>query len=200
MLSFLNQFKHGQEMRESKDEILVGELVRAMARLKTPAIGFNANTGAQMIQLKPIGDPILNSIVIIVDRKTGGSMIQQAVIGSKATIQVQAEVKNYLSDPDDLVAMYRTDIANIFKMPMLGDVKLDHAGLGQRQVALDKYWPLAHLIQRQERGRAAATVEEIHPHRFPVIASQRHGQRRLVGIAAFAEAVEFRGHVVFLCR
>jgi hypothetical protein len=126
MLSFLNQFKHGQEMRESKDEILVGELVRAMARLKTPAIGFNANSGAQMIHFKPIGDPVLHSIVIIVDRKTGGSMIQQAVIGSKATIQIQAEVKNYLSDPDDLVAMYRTDLANIFKMPMLGDVKLDH--------------------------------------------------------------------------
>ena len=126
MLSFLNQFKHGQEMRESKDEILVGELVRAMARLGCPAMGFQADTGMQAIRFKPTRDPLLNSIVVIVDRKTGGGMIQQAVIGSKAAITVQAEVKNYLADPDDLVAMYRTDLANIFKMPMLGDVKLDH--------------------------------------------------------------------------
>lgn len=126
MLSFLNQFKHGQEMRESKDEILVGELVRAMARLRCPAIGFIANSGAQLVNFKPLGDDVLNSIAVIIDRKTGGSMIQQAVIGSKAVVQVQAEVKNYLADPDDLVAMYRTDLANIFKMPMLGDVKLDH--------------------------------------------------------------------------
>jgi len=41
MLSFLSQFKHNQEMRESKDEILIGEIVRGMSRLKAPATGFD---------------------------------------------------------------------------------------------------------------------------------------------------------------
>lgn len=126
MLSFLSKFKHSQEMRESKDEILIGELVRSMARMNCPAIGFKADTGIQMIRFKPLNDPVLNSIVITVDRKTGGSALQQAIIGSKAVITFQVEVKNYLADPDDLVNMYRTDLKNIFKMPMLGDIKLDH--------------------------------------------------------------------------
>lgn len=126
MLSFLNQFKHGQEMRESKDEILVGELVRAMTRLGCPAIGFAANAGIQSVRFKPARDTLLNSVIITVDRKTGDSMLQQALIGSKAVLTCQAEIKNYLADPDDLVHMYRTDLANMFKMPMLGDVRLDH--------------------------------------------------------------------------
>ena len=126
MLSFLSNFKHSQEMRESKDEILIGELVRAMSRLQAPAVGFYASTGQQTIKFKPVNDPILNSILLTVDRKTGGSALQQAVIGSKATVTMQAEVKNYLADPDDLIHMYKTDLANMFKIPMLGDVKLDH--------------------------------------------------------------------------
>ena len=126
MLSFLSQFKHSQEMRESKDEIMIGEVVRAMSRLQMPANGFFASTGEQTIRFKPLSDPLLHSVLIRLDRKTGGSALQQAIIGSKATVTVQAEVKNYLADPDDLVHMYRTDIANIFKIPMLGDVRLDH--------------------------------------------------------------------------
>jgi len=126
MLSFINQFKHRAEMRESKDEILVGEIVRAMARMGFPAYGIQTNETAQSIRFKPIGDNVLNSVIVIVDRKTGGGAIQQAIIGSKAVITVQAEVKNFLADPDDLIRMYRTDLQNIFKMPMLGDVRLDH--------------------------------------------------------------------------
>ena len=126
MLSFLNQFKHGQEMRESKDEILVGELVRVMARLGCPAFGFVAGSGEQYIKFKPTRDTLLNSIIILVDRKTGGSALQQAIVGSKAVLSFTAEVKNHLADPDDLIKMYRTDLQNIFKMPMLGDIRLDH--------------------------------------------------------------------------
>lgn len=126
MFSILSNFKHRQEMRESKDEILVGEIVRAMARMKFPAIGFVAGADQQAMKFKAVGDPVLNSVSVTLDRKTGGGAIQQALIGSKATLAFQAEVKNYLADPDDLVRMYRTDLQNIFKMPMLGSVRLDH--------------------------------------------------------------------------
>ncbi|MBC7798969.1 MAG: hypothetical protein H7Z37_19025 [Pyrinomonadaceae bacterium] len=126
MFSFISNFKHKAEMRESKDEILVGEIVRAMMRLGNPAIGFIANNDFQAISFKPLNNAVLNSIVIQLDRKTGSSMLQQAVLGSQATLMFQAEVKNYLADPDDLIKMYRTDFANIFRMPMLGDTKIDH--------------------------------------------------------------------------
>jgi hypothetical protein len=31
-----------------------------------------------------------------------------------------------LTDPDDILAMYRTDLANLFKMPILGEIRLNH--------------------------------------------------------------------------
>jgi hypothetical protein len=144
MLGLLNQFKHKQEMRESKDEILVGEIVRAMARLGCPAYGFMTDMTSQSVRFKPKGDPVLHSIIIRVDRKTGGSAIGDRLMGSKAVLTFQAEVKNLLADPDDLIHMYRTDLQNIFKMPMLGDVRLDHQlnsvfATKQTIIDIDKY-------------------------------------------------------------
>lgn len=140
MLSFLSKFQHRQEMRESKDEILIGEMVFAMAHLRSPAIGFHASDDWQAVTFKPQDDPVLHSVTIILDRKTGSSALQQALIGSKATLTFQAEVKNYLADPDDLIHMYRTDLQNIFKFPMLGDTRLDHqlnSVLATRKMVID---------------------------------------------------------------
>lgn len=144
MFSLVSKFKHSQEMRASKDEILVGEIVRVMARLGNPAIGFQATEGEQLLRFKPTQDPVLYSIIIMLDRKTGGSAIQEALIGSKAVIRVQVEVKNYLADPDDLIKMYRTDLQNLFKMPVLGSVRLDHQlnsvfATKQTIIDIDKY-------------------------------------------------------------
>jgi len=126
MLSFMSQFKHGREMRESKDEILAGELIRQMARLGFSAVGFRADSGDQKITFKPVKEDALYTIEMTLDRKTGGSKISQAAFGSKAWLTVRAQVKNLVADPDDLLEMYRTDAKNIFKSPMMGHTKLDH--------------------------------------------------------------------------
>jgi hypothetical protein len=156
MLGILNQFKHKQEMRESKDEILVGEIVRAMARLGCPAYGFQTDMTSQSVRFKAKTDPVLHSIVIRVDRKTGGSAIADRLIGSKAVLTFQAEVKNLLADPDDLLHMYRTDLQNIFKMPMMGDVRLDHqlnSILATKKVFVD----IDHYILQGEDGVGRTT-------------------------------------------
>lgn len=127
MFSLLSNFQHSKEVRESKDEVLVGEIVRAMARLQYVAIGFVADMGLQSVRFRPLApDSVLNSVLLQLDRKTGGNALQEAVLGNKAVLTFQAEVKNFLADPDDLVKMYRTDLQNIFKIPMLGDVRLNH--------------------------------------------------------------------------
>lgn len=126
MFGLLAQFAHKAEMRESRDEMLVGELVRAMFRRGHPSIQFRAGDDRQTVRFKTIRDPILHSVLITLDRKTGGSALQEAILGSKATLRITAEVKNYMADPDDLLAMYKTDLANIFKMPAIGGIKLNH--------------------------------------------------------------------------
>jgi hypothetical protein len=47
-------------------------------------------------------------------------------VGSKATLYVTGEVKNLLADPDDLVNQWATDIKNILKVPLMGQVKVNH--------------------------------------------------------------------------
>ncbi|MEQ1504819.1 MAG: hypothetical protein ABMB14_21470 [Myxococcota bacterium] len=126
MLSILQHFSHKAEIRESKDEILVGEIVRAMARQGFPTIQFLASDDLQRIRFKTLGDPVLNSAFVTVDRKTGTGALTAALIGSKATLRITAELKNRMADPDDLVAMYRTDLANLFKLPVLGGIRLNH--------------------------------------------------------------------------
>src|SRR5690349_18384112 len=126
MLSLLQNFAHKAEIRESKDEILIGEMVRAMARQGFPTIQFLASGDIQRVRFRTVGDPTLHSVFITLDRKTGTGALSAALIGSKATLQITAEVKNRMADPDDLIKMYRTDLANLFKMPVLGGIRLNH--------------------------------------------------------------------------
>jgi hypothetical protein len=113
------------ELRESKDEMTVGEVVRSMARKGWPAIAFHANNDFQRVKFKALSDPVLSSVYITVDRHTGTGALSGALLGSKASLHITCEVRNYLSDPDDLVNMYRTDLANLFKLAW-GDVKINH--------------------------------------------------------------------------
>lgn len=126
MLKKLMDFANSREMRESRDEMVVGELVLAMAQMGMPATRFLAGTDAQAVRFSTPHDQLLHGVAVVLDRKTGGGALSEAVIGSKAVITMTAEVKNYLADPDDLVGMWKTDFANITRMPLLGQVKLDH--------------------------------------------------------------------------
>lgn len=126
MFSILTQFARNAERRESKDEMVIGEVIRALSRKGWPTTGFWSTDDLQRVRFRTLGDPVLTNVYVALDRKTGGSALQEAILGSKATLGVTAEIKNYLSDPDDLVAMYKTDLQNLFKLPVMGGVRLNH--------------------------------------------------------------------------
>lgn len=126
MFSILTQFARNAERRESKDEMVVGEVIRALGRKGWPTTGFWSTDDLQRVRFRTLGDPTLTNLYVALDRKTGGSALQEAILGSKATLTLTAEIKNYLSDPDDLVAMYKTDLANLFRMPVMGGIRLNH--------------------------------------------------------------------------
>lgn len=124
MFSFIANFTHKREIAESKDEILLGQIIAIMARSGFPVIGMQSDADLQRIRFRAVNDPTLYGVIIILDRKTGG--LTSKVVGNLATLTIMAEVKNYLADPDDLLDMYRTDVQNILKFPLLGDIKLNH--------------------------------------------------------------------------
>jgi len=151
MFKLLNQFNHKAEIRESQDEMLVGEIVRAMARQGHPSISFRAHDDRQMIRFKTIVDPVLNSVWITLDRKTGTGALSQALMGSKATLTLTAEIKNRMTDPDDILNMYRTDLANMFKMPMMGGIKLNHE-LNSVYATMTKIIEIKTFVMKGEVG------------------------------------------------
>jgi hypothetical protein len=126
ILDFFADRERKAEHRESKDEMLVGEVVRAMAYKGWPVVSFQTHFGdEQRVTFRAIDDPVLSKVYITLDRKTGSGAISSAIAGSKATLRVACEVKNYMADPDDLLEMYQTDLANLTKLSW-GDIEVDH--------------------------------------------------------------------------
>ena len=163
MLSFLSNFSHKREIKESLDEILVGEIVAAMSKRSYPTINFWAHSDYQRIRFKTIDDPVLHSITITLDRKTGG--LASAIVGDKATLNIMCETKNYLADPDDLLDMYRTDFKNLFKLSFAG-IKLNHqlnSVLGHTVKIIE----IKDMVMKGEAGREKlanllfSTIDEI---------------------------------------
>jgi hypothetical protein len=91
----ISQFSHKSDLRESKDEMLVGELVRAMARQGHETDQFAATGEFQRVRFR-IADDVLTHVHLVLDRKSRGALI------------VAGEVKNNLSDPGELIDAWRT--------------------------------------------------------------------------------------------
>ncbi len=157
MLNLLSKFSHRSEIRESRDEILVGEIVRALARRGYPSIGFTVDADRQVLRFKTVKDPVLSYVYITLDRKTGDNALTLALLGTKATLTIAAEVKNYVADPDDLVRMYRTDFANLFKLPALGGIKLNHE-LNSVFATTTKVIEIGNYIMKGEEGVGALSA------------------------------------------
>lgn len=136
LLGMVNKFKHKGEIRESKDEILVGEMIYLLSLQGWPCIGFTRKVfgmevaattdDCQNVRFRTPSDPVLYSLHVRLDRKSGTGALSAAIAGSRATLRVTAEVKNQLADPDDLVNQFATDIKNIMKFPMMGQIKVNH--------------------------------------------------------------------------
>ncbi|MCA9790252.1 MAG: hypothetical protein KC910_00595 [Candidatus Eremiobacteraeota bacterium] len=124
LFELMQKFSHGREMRESMDEILVGKIIAVMVDKGYPVLAIRSHMDRQQIQFRMVGDEVLHCVVITLDRKTAG--LTAKVVGNVATLTFQAEVKNFLCDPDDLLNMYKTDIQNILKVPLMGQVKINH--------------------------------------------------------------------------
>ncbi|CAM2005525.1 hypothetical protein [Acanthopleuribacter pedis] len=153
MFGIISKFAHKSEMRESKDEMLIGEIVRAMSRDGYVSISFQAHSDRQLVRFYAPQNELLNSVCITLDRKTGTGMVSAALLGSKATLQIMAEVKNKMTDPDDLLAMFKTDLANLFKLPVVGGIKLNHE-MNSVFASVTKIIEIDNFIGKGEAGTA----------------------------------------------
>lgn len=124
----LQAFAHKRELRESKDEILFGEIIRLMVLKYGPLVEIETSSVGDHKQARFLlqNHPLLYSLTVKVNRWTGDGMVSEKLFGSKGSLTLVAEVKNNVADPDDVLNMWKTDFANITKIPLLGGVKVNH--------------------------------------------------------------------------
>ena len=125
LFNSMANYAHKSELRESKDEIVCGEILRGLSHRGWRCHRIVAHSDRQQMGFKLPGDPVLSAVYLVVDRKSGSGAIS-ASMGSRTVIGFTAEMRNKVSDPDDLATMWRTDLANLFKMPVAGEVRINH--------------------------------------------------------------------------
>lgn len=125
LFNAMTSYAHKSELRESKDEIVCGELIRGLSHRDWRCFRIVADSDRQVMGFKLPGDPVLSAVYIMVDRKSGSGAVS-ASMGSRTVIGFTAEMRNKVSDPDDLAVMWKTDFANLFKMPVAGEIRVNH--------------------------------------------------------------------------
>lgn len=125
LFNAMTNYAHKSELRESKDEIVCGELIRGLSHKGWRCFRIVADSDRQVMGFKLPGDPVLSAVYVMVDRKSGSGAVS-ASMGSRTVIGFTAEMRNKVSDPDDLALMWKTDFANLFKMPIAGEIRVNH--------------------------------------------------------------------------
>lgn len=115
LLKFFTDLSQAVQEFTSKDEMVFGEIVRIMEKEGYPCIGFHASPGYQSGRFL-IEGPVIFALTITLDKKIAGAGL----------MNMTAEVRNKLADPDDMIAMFKTDFSNIMKIPLLGQIKVNH--------------------------------------------------------------------------
>lgn len=138
------KFNAKSELRESKDEMLMGEIVQLLSHRGFIPDTFQSPDDRQRIRFRAGPDPVLHYLWIDLNRLTGSGAVTGKLIGSKATVRLIGEITIKLTDPDDLVTMWRTGAANVLKVPLFGDIKLRHrvtsvTALSQQLVDIDDF-------------------------------------------------------------
>lgn len=125
LLKNMNSYAHKSELRESTDEIVVGEVIRGFSHQGWSCHQVAATNDRQQVGFKLPGDDVLSAVYLVIDRRTGSGAVSQA-LGSRTTVAIAAEARNKVRDPDDPAAMWRTDLGNLFKVPVHGEVRVNH--------------------------------------------------------------------------
>jgi len=125
LFDMAKNFTHSRELKESKDEIFVGELINYMYKNGAVLIDIQTdNTNNHSLTFKFVNHPILNTLKIGVSRKVEG--LVSSIVGSQTILSIQAIIRNEVVEPEDIIKMYHTDFKNMFKVPMFGNVKVNH--------------------------------------------------------------------------
>lgn len=107
MRDLVRQFQSGAGLRDSRNEIVVGEVIRAMARLGCPALVFRIHEDQQQLRFRTASRSDLSTVTVTVARPAGSGALSEAMFGNQVQLTVVAERRETLSAPGELLAAAR---------------------------------------------------------------------------------------------
>ena len=112
MRDLISQFRHKADFHESCDEIVIGEVIRAMARLGYPSVSFRLQGEGKLVQFRTVDHPRLHSVYVVIDqprtRQGGGAAVALAMAGSRVNLRITAEARCRSTDAATLVRLARS--------------------------------------------------------------------------------------------
>ncbi|WP_423792699.1 hypothetical protein ACPB8Q_00415 [Methanocaldococcus indicus] len=125
MFKFLSELSHKRELNEAVDEIFIGVLINYMYKNNAYLIEILSDSqNNHSLTFKFKDNPVFYKLKITVSRKVEG--LASKLLGSQTVLEFEAILRNEIVEPEDIIRMYQTDFKNMFKIPLFGNVVIDH--------------------------------------------------------------------------
>ena len=111
MHDLIRQFPHRPTTTGSRNELVVGEVVRAMARLGHPSVLFRIRETHQVLSFRTVAHAHVTALHVTIDRPTGKTALSAAMFGNQVRLHVVAEHRQRQSHPAELLHAARAQHA-----------------------------------------------------------------------------------------
>jgi len=107
MQDLVRQFEPRTKIQESRTEIVVGEVIRAMARLGFPTIRFHIHDTRQEVRFRTVGHTHISTVAVTVERPTRSEAPSTTLFDEQVRLHVVAELRQAMRTPSELLAAAR---------------------------------------------------------------------------------------------
>ncbi len=172
LFNAMSDFSPKSDLRESKDEIVCGELIRGLSHAGWHCHRIVADSARQVVGFKVPHDEVLSAVYIVVDGRSGAGSPTPGM-GGRTVMGFTAQMRNRASDPAELAAKWKADIANLFNMPVAGEVRIDHqlttvSARTYHVVDLDQYVSTTSVEAEPLVGWVIEQVDALREHLRPL--------------------------------
>jgi hypothetical protein len=99
----IRKFSTRAHAADGCNEVVIGEVIRAMARLGHPSILFRIRDDRQILSFRATHHPTITTFHVIFDHISGQTLLSEAMFGNQIRLHVVAEQRQRLSHPAELL-------------------------------------------------------------------------------------------------
>lgn len=107
MHNLIRHFPPPSSTTGARHERLIGEVIRAMARLGHPSIRFQIRDDRQVLSFRATNHPAITTLHVILEQGVRSTVFSEGRLGSQLQLHIVAEQQQTLSRPEALLDVAR---------------------------------------------------------------------------------------------